>query len=100
MSLSRYRVYPVNVLCKDLLCLRLGHASMVEVRESSLAWLHLFPPHHALPADGVTVWKLAGDAGVSEGVPGDTGGWSLRFLRLQRPGDPLPVSSKSFWLFI
>lgn len=90
----------MRVLCKDLLCLLLGHASMAEVRESSLARLHLFPPHPALPVDGVTVRKLAGDAGVSEGVPGDAGGRGLRLLGLQHPGNPLPVSSKSLWIYI
>lgn len=34
----------MRVLYKDLLCLHLGHASMVEVRGSSLALSRLTPP--------------------------------------------------------
>lgn len=90
----------MNVLCKHLLCLLLGHAFMMEVRESTWPGYTFSCLTPALPADGVTVRKLARDAGVSEGVLGDAGGRSLRFLGLQRPGDPLPVSSKSFRICI
>lgn len=67
-------------------------------RSGSLAWPGHSFSHLTLRIDGVTIWELAGDAGVSEGVPGDAGGWNLCFLRLQCPGNPLPVSSKCFGL--